>query len=448
MSFALTEDHRLLADTARAVLLRHGGVTSAREATDTHVDKLPTSWKEIVGLGWLGLAVPEAWAGQGYSMEELAVVVFEMGRSVVAGPFLPTVWAAAILTRCGDENKHGERLADLATGRRCGAVGLSRDGVLGGGWAELFLLIEGSDVLVFDRSGGMEVSVLESLDRTRPLARISHCGTPIDRIAGAAPAALALGRMLAAVEAAGVASACLDAATSYAKEREQFGRVIGSFQAVKHHLANMLVDTELVTAAAWDAARAASGAPQDTSADEQLWLAAAIAATEGMDGAVRVALKNIQVHGGIGFTWEHDAHIYVRRATSLRAIFASERDPALEVTTMVRSGTRRDETIELPAEAEEFRAEAVKFKRHLLSRPKEQRRDELVAEGYLVPHWPRPWGRGAGPVEQLVVDDVLADVERPDLGIGGWVTLTITQHGTEDQRRRWVLPSLRGELVF
>ncbi|HEY6429906.1 MAG TPA: acyl-CoA dehydrogenase family protein, partial [Acidimicrobiales bacterium] len=117
-------------------------------------------------------------------------------------------------------------------------------------------------------------------------------------------------------------------------------------------------------------------------------------------------------------------------------------------TTMVRSGTRRDETIELPAEAEAFRAEAAQYKQHLLSQPQEQQRAELVAQGYLVPHWPRPWGRGAGAVEQLVIDEVLAEVERPDLGIGGWVTLTITQHGTEDQRRRWVLPSLQGELVF
>ncbi len=448
MTLAVTEDHHLLAETARAVLGRQGGVGPAREATETGGDnRLPASWDEIVALGWLGLAVGEEFGGQGYGVEELAVVIYELGRADAPGPFLPTVWAVAVLDRGGDDAQRRAYLPDLVAGRRHAAVGLDADAVLGGGWADVVLMVEGDDVVILERGttpagNEVEVEVLDSLDRTRPLARVTTTtpttttttatATPAGRIAGAAGAARDLGRVLAAAEAAGVASACLDAATGYAKERVQFGRVIGSFQAVKHHLANMAVDTELATAAAWDAARAASVPPDDAGADEQLGLAAAVAATEALAGAVRVARRSIQVHGGIGFTWEHDAHLYLRRATSLRAVFASDPDPAADVTAATRAGIRRASAVALPAEAAAPRASAVAFRERLLALPADQRRAELVASGYLVPHWPAPWGRGAGPVEQLVVDEVLAGVGRPSLGIGGWVTLTIAQHGTPD----------------
>jgi len=448
VSLAVTEDDRLLAETARAVLARQGGIAAARQVTDAGGDELGASWDEIVGLGWLGLAVGEELEGQGYGVKELAVVTYELGRTVTPGPFLPTVWAAAVLERCGDDEQRRTHLADLASGRRLGAVGLGTGAVLGGGWARVVLVVEGDDVVILERERGMEVEVLDSMDRTRPLARVSVRGAPAGRMAGGAAAARDLGRSLAAAEAAGVASACLDAANAYAKEREQFGRAIGSFQAVKHHLANMLVDTEMATAAAWDATRAASVPSGEPASDEQLRLAAAVAATEALAGAVRVAKKSIQVHGGIGFTWEHDAHLYLRRATSLRAVFAGDADPAVELVAVARAGARRAEAVDLPREAEALRTEVGAFAERLLALPEAQRRSALVDSGYLVPHWPRPWGRGAGPVEQLVVDEVLAGAERPSLGIGGWVTLTITQHGTPDQLERWVLPSLRGELTF
>lgn len=447
MTLAITEDHRLLGETARAVLTRQGGIAAAREATDSGADKLPASYDELVGLGWLGLAVPESFEGQGYGIAELAVVLYELGRAVTPGPFLPSVWAAAVVACCGDDELRASLLPDLASGRRHGAVGLDPAAVAGGGWADIVLVVDGDDVVVAARGDGCDIEVLDSLDRTRPLARVTLRGTPLARLTGAAGAARDLGRTLAAAEAAGVASACLDAATAYAKEREQFGRVIGSFQAVKHHLANMLVDTELATAVAWDAARAADVDPAVAGAGAQLHLAAAAAATQALPGALRVAKKSIQVHGGIGFTWEHDAHLYLRRATVLRALFGGG-DPAAEVTAAYRAGVRRAEAVDLPPEAEQHRAEAEAFRQRLLSLPEAERRGELVSSGYLFPHWPAPWGRAAGPVEQLVIDEVLADVERPNMGIGGWVTLTIAQHGNADQLERFVGPSLRGELNF
>ncbi|MCU4183228.1 acyl-CoA dehydrogenase family protein [Acidiferrimicrobium sp. IK] len=447
MTLAITEDHRLLAETARAVLNRQGGIAAAREATDSGSDKLPASWDELVGLGWLGLAVPEDLEGQGYGLPELAVVLYELGRSVTPGPFLPTVWAAAVLARCAPDDLKASLLPDLATGRRSAAVGLDAGAVAGGAGADIVLLVDGDDIVVAERAA-LSSEALDSLDRTRPLASVTLTGAPVGRLAGAAGAARDLGRTLAAAEAAGVASACLDAANAYAKEREQFGRVIGSFQAVKHHLANMLVDTELATAAAWDAARAADIPAGTDGADMQLHLAATAAAAQAFPGAVRVAKKNIQVSGGIGFTWEHDAHIYLRRVTTLRALFDGDPDPAVELTVSVRGGARRAEGVDLPPEAEEFRARAAEARQRILALPEGERRAELVSSGYLFPHWPAPWGRGAGAVEQLVIDEVFADVERPDMGIGGWVTLTIAQHGTPDQLERFVGPSLRGELMF
>ncbi|MGI8493401.1 MAG: acyl-CoA dehydrogenase family protein, partial [Acidimicrobiales bacterium] len=212
--------------------------------------------------------------------------------------------------------------------------------------------------------------------------------------------------------------------------------------------AHVLVDTALATAAALDAARSASVAKSEAGSVEQLLLAGAVAAAEALEAAVRVAKLNIQVHGGIGFTWEHDAHLYLRRVTSLRSVFATAPHPADTVTSLTRAGVSRDQGVDLPPEAEQLRAEVEAFKERLLALPEDKRREELVSSGYLVPHWPRPWGRAAGPVEQLVIDEVLAGVGRPTLGIGGWVTLTITQHGTPEQLERWVLPSLLGEISF
>ena len=187
---------------------------------------------------------------------------------------------------------------------------------------------------------------VDTIDPTRRSARITLDAAVIDEddvIVGGAATATAIARSLAAAEAAGGAAATLRMALDYAKVREQFGRTIGSFQAVKHHLANMLVDSELASAVAWDAARAGGRGAQGE-------LAGAVAAAQALPGYVRCAEKNIQILGGIGFTWEHDAHIYLRRASALSALFG--RDAAVDVTAAIAGGATANEGIELPAEAE------------------------------------------------------------------------------------------------
>jgi alkylation response protein AidB-like acyl-CoA dehydrogenase len=409
--------------------------------------KLPASWDDIASLGWLGLAIEERFGGQGFSIEELALVVFELGRDVLPGPFLTSVWASSVVQRFGTEEQRRTYLSDMASGRVIGAVAISSDVVLAGGYADLLLLLNGNDLDIY-QSANTEIVTLDGTDLTRPLAKVSIIGPPSGKLKGAAEFARNLGWVLAAAEASGIASACLDMANGYAKERRQFGRLIGSFQAIKHQLANMLIDSELATAAAWDAARAASVGLNEQDANDQLRLTAAIAATEAIPTAVRAAWRNIQVHGGVACTWEHDAHILLRRAAALRAVFSSDVDPAVEATFAARDGIRRNFRIDLPTDSAETRARVSAFRDHILGMPERLRRQELVQSGYLYPHWPPPWGLDAGPVEQLVIDEELADVERPDIGIGAWVTLTIAQNGTSDQVRRFVAPSLLGEISF
>ena len=247
---------------------------------------------------------------------------------------------------------------------------------------------------------------------------------------------------LAAAEASGVARWCLAAAVEHAKVREQFGRPIGSFQAVKHLCAEMLETAEAVTAAAWDVACVAG------SDDEQWAFAADVAEVTCFDGAVEVAKSCIQVLGGIGFTFEHDAHLYLRRALVLRSLLGRGEDAAGRLASRAVDGVRRRVEVDLDGRDEPLRAE-VRAAAESVAAAEETRR-ALVETGYLTPHWPAPAGLGADPVLQLVIDQELAraGVERPDIVIAGWALPTILEHGTAEQRERFVRPSLLGDLVW
>jgi alkylation response protein AidB-like acyl-CoA dehydrogenase len=249
---------------------------------------------------------------------------------------------------------------------------------------------------------------------------------------------------MAAAEASGVARWCLDTAVEYANVREQFGRKIGAFQAVKHLCAEMLETSESVTAAAWDAAVAF-----DDDA-EQAAFAADVAATVCFDGAVEVAKTCIQVLGGIGFTFEHDAQLYLRRATALRAFVGAPGEYAESLARRTRTGVRRTGKVDFGGQDAEFRDAARAEAQRIAALPDDERRAALADSGYLAPHWPSPYGLGAGPVQQLVIDQELAaaGVERPDLVIGGWAAPTILEHGSDEQRELFLRPTLRGEVTW
>jgi alkylation response protein AidB-like acyl-CoA dehydrogenase len=203
----------------------------------------------------------------------------------------------------------------------------------------------------------------------------------------------------------------------------------------------MLVATEQATAGAWGAARADLDGPQAE-------LAAATACALALPALALCSKLNVQVHGGIGFTWENDAHLFVRRAIALEALFGPVDAAREDVARLLAEGVRTKTTIELPAEADAFREEVRSFLAEYTALPEQQRREALCDSGYLVPHWPKPWGRDAGAVEQLVIEEEFADVPRPDLSVSAWNTLTIAQHGSAEQIERFVRPSLLGEVEF
>ena len=457
-ALAITEEHNDLAEAAIGQLSRLNSRAAARATLDEGSAHPADIWSAAAEQGWTGLAIAEEHGGSGFGLAELAVVLEAQGRELCPGPFLPTVAAALVIDRCATDSARAQILPGLADGTTVGALALSGSVtvgadlvvtgespvVLGAPDAAVLVIAAGEDVVVLDaETEGVTVTPLESMDTTRSVGSVALRGVAVaeDRVLrGAARKARTVFRILASAEAVGVSWATLEMAVEYAKVREQFGRTIGTFQAVKHHAANMLVNAEETTAATWDAARA-----DDL---DSAWFPAAVAASHAIRTQIFNAQNNIQLHGGIGFTWEHDAHLYLRRARTLAAIMADGADPLLDVVEAQRSGQAHGASFTLPPEAEEHRDKAREAVTTLRSLAPEKQRDFLVDSGYLVPHWPEPWGRAADVLEQLVIEEEFADIKRPDMGITGWVTLTIAQAGTDDQRERWVEPVLRGEVMW
>jgi alkylation response protein AidB-like acyl-CoA dehydrogenase len=461
MPIAITDEHQELASSVRGVLTAHKALQAARALLEADEERRPSYWGEMAELGWLGIHLPEEYGGSGAGLLELVVVLDELGRQVAPGPFLPTVVASAVIAQCGSTEQKQRYLPGLADGTTTAALGLDTAGlsltdgtlrgragtVLGGSAADLFLFVVGDDVvLVPADSTGLSLTRATDLDPTRRSVAVEADGVAAasgEVIAGATTRARALARTLGAAEAVGGSAACVDDAVGYAKERVQFGRTIGTFQAVKHHCANMLVAAELATAVVWDAARAS----QDDG--DEFSLVAAMAATLAFAPFVHNAQMNIQVHGGIGFTWEHDAHLYLRRALVLNAVLGTPAD-AEDVTTLAGKGITRQVTLDLPPEAEQLRAELRVEAEKLAALSGDEQRQAFIDSGLMVPHWPRPWGRESGAVEQLLIDEELktAGVKVPAFGITGWNIMTVNQYATPDQVERWVRPTLMGQLVW
>jgi alkylation response protein AidB-like acyl-CoA dehydrogenase len=457
MPIAISEEHRALAQSTADFLADHQSRAIARSLLEADADTLPSFWTELGRLGLLGLHVPEEFGGSGFGLAETLVVAEQMGRQLAPGPFVPTVIASAVLATAGPADLRKRLLPGLADGSVVGAAALTgevtcADGaatgtagvVISGHLADVLLVPAGDDVLVVERSaGGVRAELPANLDQSRRAARVRLDAAPATVLPGARGLLTDAARAVLAAEAVGVAAETTEQAAEYAKVRQQFGRPIATFQAVKHHCANMLVAAELATAAAWDAGRAG------IDGGEQFRYTAAIAAVLAGSAAVGNANLNIQVHGGIGFTWEHDAHLYLRRAAAIAAVLDGER-AAIEVTGMVRQGVRRAAAIDLPPEAEVVRAAIEPDVARLRDLAGDQRKRALIESGYAMPHWPKPWGRDATAVEQLVIEQefAAAGIKRPSLGITSWIILTLIQHADPDQVARWVRPALSQEVIW
>ncbi|MCW4353384.1 acyl-CoA dehydrogenase [Hoyosella sp. YIM 151337] len=430
-------------------------------------------WTELAEIGVFGVAVPEELGGAGGSVADAAAGLEAAAEAFAPGPLLPTVLAATILARYPDAVIAKETVPTLVTGQTAAGVAVFTPGevqasetgntglVLTGSFECVFGATEDGYLLipvqlaagerwvvVPPRQDGMRVEPRELVDLGGAAGRVRFDNTPLAADAvvhGLTSAAVRdLAATLASAEASGIAAWSLKTAAEYAKTREQFGAKIGAFQAVKHLCATMLCRAEKAAALAWDAACAISASEGS--------LSAAAAAAACLDAAVDNAKDCIQVLGGIGFTWEHDAHLYLRRAVSLRQLLGGS-DYWLRATTdLAARGARRQLHLDVSPGTvsadwiERVRADVAEIS----ALPTAAHRQRLVEMGYFMPHWPAPYGLAATPAQQLIIDEELeaAGITRPSLVIGGWAGATILEHGSDTQRARFLRPTLLGDIAW
>ncbi|SEG64394.1 Acyl-CoA dehydrogenase [Thermomonospora echinospora] len=470
MAIGLTEEHEALAESVRGFAERNISPQVVRTALDADTETRPAFWPALADQGLLGLHLAEEHGGQGFGLLELAVALEELGRAAAPGPFLPTVLASAAISACGNAKARAELLPVLADGSRTAALspvsGLSgrresgdlivtgaAEPVLGALLADVIVLPvstdQGEEWIAVD-AADLTVTALPSLDKVRRVAKVEAADVvvPADRVLDGLEGSRvsALAAVLLGAEAAGAASWCVTTAAEYAKVREQFGRPIGQFQGVKHKAARMLIALEQTRAAVWDAARALDDEP-----GPQVEFAVSVAGTIAPDATVQIARDCIQILGGIGFTWEHDAHIYLRRVLTLRALVGAAKDWAPAVARLALDGHRRPVELELDDDTqplrERIRAEIAEL---AAIEDKTALHTKMGDEGWTVPHFPQPWGRGAGPVEQILIQQELkaAGVRAPNLVIGAWLVPSLVAYGTEEQKERFLRPTLRGQMVW
>jgi len=359
VSFAPTEEQELIRSTARQYLEDRVGLARVRELMMSDEGFDAVLWKEMADMGWLGLIVAEEHGGSGLSPIEMGVLLEEMGRLVTPGPFFASaVLATMVIQELATTAQQADLLPPLATGESIGALAVfesprrwapdepitrgRRDGeswilsgtkraVLGGTDADALLVTastdEGVGVFVVDAvTSGLSIEAEPVLDPTRRQASLTFDSVRVgaDARLGSGDATETLRRVMSiaslylAAEQVGGAQRCLEMSVDYAKTRYQFGRPIGSYQSIKHRCANMLMKVEHAKSAAFYAARV-------TDEPAELAVAAPMAASVSSESYVWVAGENIQIHGGIGFTWEHDAHIYFKRAKASSLLFGDPR---------------------------------------------------------------------------------------------------------------------------
>ncbi len=358
MNFAFTEEQEQLRQFVRSFLEDKSSEAAVREQMDTETGYDEAVWKQMAEqLGLQSLIIPEAHGGQGFSYVELGVVLEEMGRSLLCAPFFSGVLASSALMHSGDEAAMAAHLPGIAAGETIATLAFTEES---GKWDEAGITMEaagsgdsytlsGTKSFVIDGhtanllivaartsagvslfavdgdAAGVTREALATMDQTRKQAKVSFDGTPATLVGEdgggwtTMNTVLDLAAVALAAEQVGGAQFVLDMAVQYAKDRVQFGRPIGSFQAIKHKCADMLLEVESAKSAAyygmWCAAEM----------NDELPSVASLAKAYCSEAYFHAAAENIQIHGGIGFTWEHPAHLYFKRAKSSELMFG---DPA------------------------------------------------------------------------------------------------------------------------
>ena len=489
MAIGIQDEHEELRASVEGWAEARGVVAAVRTALDAEGDALPPYWGDLAAQGLLAIHLHEDLGGQGAGVVELAVVAEELGRTAAVGPWDTTAVVAGVVAASGSAGLAKALLPGLADGSLIASMAVptaapdgspvAYTGLTGTPGPDGSLVVsgvlrplvhgavvthvlapvtvpDGTRWVVLERADPVAVVELPSFDPTRPAASWTLDGANVagERVLDATTGAVRdLALVVLSAEAAGGARWCVETAAEHARTREQFGRPIGQFQGVKHRLADMLVSVEQAVAATWDAAMVLEAEGGSTSGEEtdQGSLAVQLAAALALDGYVEAAKGAIQVLGGMGFTWEHDAHVHLRRATTLRQLVGGTAPLRAESARLALAGWRRRLSIDLPPEAAALRVEidAVVAGIAAIDDPAERHR-ALADHGLLAPHWPAPWGRDAGAVEQLVIDQACAEagLKRPALAVAAWALPTIMAHGTAEQTERWVGPTLRGEIIW
>jgi alkylation response protein AidB-like acyl-CoA dehydrogenase len=310
MDFDLTQDQKEIKNVARELLNARSPFAKVRQAAETGAYD-PELWSELVTLGWPGIAVAEEHGGQGLGAVELSVLLEELGYACAATPLLATAAAASVIQAAGTDDQRARWLPSLASGAATAGVG-TRELAADAADAAVIVLLDGDDAVLVDRSA-VDVTPVTTIDGTRRYGTVQGDGEPLG--AGAADRFLAA----LAAEVVGVSQRALDMTVEYVKDRKQFGVPVGSFQAVAHRCAQMLLATESARSTAYYAAWAADAD------QERLAEAAALAAAAAAAGGREVTASAIQAHGGIGFTWEADVHWLYKRAQLDAALLGGSR---------------------------------------------------------------------------------------------------------------------------
>jgi alkylation response protein AidB-like acyl-CoA dehydrogenase len=342
MDFGFNDEQRAIKDTAREMLASRCPLPKVREAAEARSYD-GALWDEIRQLGWTGIAIPEEHGGQGLGVVELVILCEELGYGCAPSPFLSTAAAGLLIAHAGTDDQRRRWLPGIASGEITGAAAATPGDeviVSDADDAAVIVLPDGDGARLVTREDA-KVESLETIDATRRFARVSADGgepLPGD-VAGA------IGRVIAAVSAelTGVAQRAMEMAVAYAKERHQFDRPIGSYQAVSHRCAEMLYDTEearsLTYYAAWCADAQGAELPVGSEdAADSLPLAASMAKARASEAAWRVSASALQVHGGIGFTWEHDLHFLLKRAKVGAELYGDPRQHRERVATLAGLG--------------------------------------------------------------------------------------------------------------
>jgi alkylation response protein AidB-like acyl-CoA dehydrogenase len=334
MQFGLSESQQILKDTARKFFAGECPMAHTRKLMETETAYDPELWQKLAGQGFTGIIFPEEHGGMGLGKVELALLTEEAGYALLPGPLFSTLMAGAVIDACGSAEQKKKYLAPICGGEARATVALLESGaswdtsglkmnIAGGklsgtklfvtdaGVADLLVVVAGNGVFVADaKASGLSVRPMKGMDLTRKTYSVEFKNTPAEQLSdnGGLGRALEIATAALSAEMTGGMQRVLETTVAYAKTRKQFGKPIGSFQAVQHMCADMYLETESARSAAYYAAWALEENVADAG------VAVSIAKMYASDASRTVGNRGIQVHGGMGFTWENDLHLYYRRA--------------------------------------------------------------------------------------------------------------------------------------